>query len=126
MSDDLENLLEADILHLAGLEDAPPDVKEHALADAKDYILRAVVQRIRNRVSPELQKEFERLFGGEEDRITEEDNIFIKEYVPDLDTLILEETLAFKKGVMDAAEEIKRKFANESQKINGILNDLKE
>lgn len=122
----LQNLLEADILQLAGLGDASPEARERALASAKNYILSAVVRRIRARMSPELQKEFEQLFGTEDDTITEKDMTFLEKHAPNLDTLILEETLAFKQGVMDTAQEINKKSADESQKINGILNGLKE
>lgn len=126
MNDDLKKILEADILHLAGLEYAAPDIRERALADAKNHILRAVVQRIRRQLSPDLQTEFERLFGTEDDSITEKDMEFLKKHAPDLDMLIMEETLAFKKGAVDVVAEIKQKTADESEKINGILNGLKE
>ncbi|MBI4225370.1 MAG: hypothetical protein HY617_03495 [Candidatus Sungbacteria bacterium] len=126
MDDDLKKILETDMLKTAGLEHAAPEIRERALADAKNEILGAVVRQIRTRLSPELREKFEHLFGTENVEITEEDMAFLKEHAPDLDALILAETLAFKKGVMDTIEETEKKSADKSQKINGILNGLKD
>ncbi len=126
MDDGLKKILEADLLKVVWLEHASFEIRERALTDAKDKILGAVVRQIRARLSPELREKFEQLFGTEDAEITEEDMRFLKERVPDLDALILTETLAFKKGAMDAAEEMERKSTDESRKINKILNSLKK
>lgn len=103
MDDKLQKLLDADILSMVGLDDAPTDTRARALTDAKDHILRVVIWRICGRMTTELQKEFNELFGSKDNAITEADMKFLKTHVPDLDILILEETLAFKKGVREEA-----------------------
>ena len=120
----MKKILETDIAQLVGLDGASPEVRGRALADAQNYILRAVVQCVRSKLSPEADQEFVQLFASEDDAITDTNMAFLQKHVPSLDELVLQETLAFKKGVIDAVEEVHDKATKESQKIEEILNGL--
>lgn len=126
MSDELQNLMEMDIVAVLGLEHAPANVQQRVLGEANDRILREVIKRIQTRISPEVKEEFERLFSTQDDHITDADMEFLKKNVPDFADIMIEETLKFKKGVVLVVDALKQKEAEEAQKINGILNRLKD
>ena len=122
--DETQQLLEMNILEAVGLQDADPAIQQRVLSEANNQILAAVIKRVEARLTPEDAREFERLFATEDDTPTDEDMAFLKRHSPDLDELMIEEALIFKKGAVDAIREMSERASDEKQKIKDILNGL--
>jgi hypothetical protein len=99
----IRELLDLDLLELFGLKNAPAEEQEKFFDAASQAIFTRLVARIEETLSPEKKEEFYRLFetpASDEDKQT-----FFAQEIPDFEKILLEETLAFKEGALNAARE---------------------
>lgn len=97
----LQEILNTDILKLAGLENASAAEREEFLQKANETILSEVSRRIEESLPPDKVKEFKVLFDG--DAGEEERNSFLQKNIPHLDELFAEAILQFKVAAFKTA-----------------------
>lgn len=90
----LQELLEKNILEIANIQDADQKEKEEFLEKMSEAALARVLERIKNKLSPEKWREFELLL--KDDTKTAELNRFLEESVPEFARLLVEETAGLK------------------------------
>ena len=104
MEEELKNLIELDLLKLFDMGDAPEQEQAAFLERCMDDIFEAVVTRIKEDLPEDKRQEFADTFKNgipEEKRVA-----FLQENVPDINELIINAILAFKKSAQDAVEEM--------------------
>ncbi len=89
-----EHLAQSNIIDTLKLTHAPKEVKQAAIDDAANIILRIVAQRIEDEIPDEYQEEFEHIFGTE--GTPQERAAFLNKHVPDFENIIRAETLHYK------------------------------
>lgn len=99
-------LLNLNILELFGVNDASEEEKKKFLTQASEVILQRVVMRVQKELPEDKRERFLQLF--EKPSADEERAKFLREEVPDLEAITLEEILSFKEEAV--------RLANETQK----------
>ena len=89
-----EKLAQSNILETLKLIDAPKEAQQEAVDDAMDIILTSAMDRIQDELSDEAHIEFERVFGGQ--NTEEERTAFLKKHVPNLEEILIQESLRYK------------------------------
>ena len=101
---DIQSLAQSNILKLLGFDEAPKEEQETLLRSITAMLLEDVVSRIKDELSVEAREQFFALFadgpGSNEERLQ-----FLKTHVPNLEEMILEETLTFKYAVQKLTED---------------------
>ena len=99
-----ETLLQSNIVDILGLSRATKEEREREVGRAADIILESVIDRIEDGLSADKRSEFEYAFR---DGTTEEERqAFLDANVPNMEQIVLAETLRFKRvaQVMKPAE----------------------
>ena len=90
----IEKLAQSNILATLQLTDAPKKVQEEAMENATEIIVKSAMDRIKDKLPDDTLEEFERVFG--EDHTEEERITFLKERVPNLEEILIQESLRYK------------------------------
>ena len=98
----LEEVLKIDLWKILDLTDAPAEDQTEFIREAAQRIMIRITKRIEQNLASEQQKRFMELFDNpapQEERIT-----FLAEHVPNFADVLIEETIKFKKELVEAAE----------------------
>lgn len=99
----IQQLLDLNLLEIFGLDNVSKDEQKKFLDYAVGIILDRTIKQILEELPKEKKEQFlDLLKEGVSD---EEKAAFVKNNVPDLEAIIMEEMLAFKKEALDIASE---------------------
>ena len=99
----MNKILQQNIIKELGLDKLPEKEQEEALETAGRIIFQAVLIKVMDELDEEQKSEFEKIIIKEpnnEEKITE----FLESNVPDLDEIVKEEVLNFKKETLNLAK----------------------
>ena len=89
-----KELPKSNLIETLGIADAPEEERKEAIEDAADVIMQSVMDRVIDGLTDEEWLDLERVFGkdaSEEERIA-----FLKKHVPNLEEMLVQETLRYK------------------------------
>ena len=89
-----EKLAQSNIMETLGIAGAPEEERKGAIEDATDVIMQSAMDRVMDGLTDEESLDFERVFG--EDASEEERAAFLKKHVPNLDEILIQESLRYK------------------------------
>ena len=89
-----EKLAQSNIVETLGIADAPEEERKEVIEDATDVIMQSVMDRVMDGLTDEEWLDFERVFG--EDASEEERAAFLEKHVPNLEEMLVQETLRYK------------------------------
>ena len=89
-----EELTQSNIVETLGIAGAPEEKRKEAIEDATDVIMQSVMDWVMDGLTDEEWLDFERVFG--EDASEEERTAFLKKHVPNLEEMLVQETLRYK------------------------------
>ena len=99
-------LLSLDILGVFGLHEASEEEKQEFFKETSELILQRVVMRVQKELPEAKRERFLQLF--EKPSADEERAKFLRDEVPELEAITLEEILTFKEEAMRIGSEVKR------------------
>lgn len=123
----IQQLLDLNVLEIFGLDKMSRDEQKQFLDYAAGIVLDRAIKQVLEELPKEKKEQFlDLLKGGVSD---EEKAAFVRENVPDLEAIIIEEILIFKKEAEELASELKPEARSQNtEKIpnNQYPNDSKD
>ncbi len=98
----MDDIITTNLLDALGLSSAPEEEKQDFLKKAAAMVLGELVQRIKKQLPEDKQEDFLAVFSGEHS--DDERLLFLRNYVPNFEELLIDEALAFKKEALAAAK----------------------
>lgn len=114
---DLKNLAKVDLIKELGLEDLPEEQQEKMLMDMGEIIQQRIILRVAEGLSDEDKENFVKILEEKKEQ-PEEIEKFIREKVPEIDDIIMEEVGRYKQEITSLIEGVKNK-AVEEEKTSG-------
>jgi hypothetical protein len=103
----MDDTIKQDVVKALGLDALPPEKREEMLLRIGKIIYQRVIMRVVNEMSEKDKTEFDELLGEKHD---DEEAIlkFLREKVPNLDQIVEEEMIGFKKESQEALKATKK------------------
>ncbi len=90
----VEKLAQLNMLETLNLTHASDVAQQEAVRDATEIILTSAMDRIKDQFSDDVRAEFERIFS--EQGSQHQRDAFLQEHVPDLEDIMIQESLRYK------------------------------
>ena len=102
----MDDILKQNIIKDLGMDQLPPEKQEEMLLTIGRLIFQGVIIRVMSLLSEKDKDEFDKLLT---EKIEDEEAVlnFLKSKIPNLEELINEEVVSFKKGSVDFMQSLK-------------------
>lgn len=109
-----DKLIELDVFEAIGLKDLPQEDKMKLLETFSETVFQAIVLRISTMLmGPDLDRYQKMLEEGEEEELGK----FLSEKIPNIESIAIEESIRFKKALIERAQELDEMMAKDADTL---------